>query len=346
MRAFFHILAISSVVLFLVGCLHRSNLLYKEFPELEYDPNAILEESELNETEREKRLDDLRKLEKNHTLTYSINAGDIVSVVVYNHGELNVHTKVTPDGYIGMVFAGQVKVGGLTLDKASEAIEKALEKYIRNPKVGISPADILSENATISGAVNKPGMYTLSNGMRLADLFALAGGANIRRYDGKDLEAVDYERSVFMRGEKQIFLDFEKAIKQGDRLHNILLSKGDYIYFASKDNSMVYLVGDIASPRSMIWNKGLGLLEVLTESGWVTETYWHNAIIIRGGFANPRLFKVDLDGILHGRKGNVMIEGGDVIYLPKDDISEYNVFVRKLLPTGELINLLRSLHSK
>ena len=345
MKSFFQILAIFSVVL-VTGCLQRSTTLYKSFPELEYDPNAVLEEGELDEAERQKQIEALKELERKHTLTYTINAGDVISIVVYDHGELNIQTKVTPDGYIGMVFVGQLKVEGMTLKEAGEALEKALEKYIRNPKVGISPVQILSENATIAGAVNKPGMYTLSNGMRLADLFAMAGGANIRRYDGKDLEAVDYEHSVFMRGEKQIFLDFNKAIKQGDRLHNVLLSKGDYIFLASKDNSMVYVIGDVGSPRSMIWNKNLGLLEVLTESGWLKETYWRHAIIIRGGFANPRLYKVDLDGILHGRKGNVMVDASDVIYLPKDDISEYNVFVRKLLPTGQLINLLRSLPSK
>ncbi|MBR4694792.1 MAG: polysaccharide biosynthesis/export family protein [Selenomonadaceae bacterium] len=345
MKSFFQILAIFSVVL-VTGCLQRSTTLYKSFPELEYDPNAVLEEGELDEAERQKQIEALKELERKHSLTYTINAGDVISIVVYDHGELNIQTKVTPDGYIGMVFVGQLKVEGMTLKEAGEALEKALEKYIRNPKVGISPVQILSENATIAGAVNKPGMYTLSNGMRLADLFAMAGGANIRRYDGKDLEAVDYEHSVFMRGEKQIFLDFNKAIKQGDRLHNVLLSKGDYIFLASKDNSMVYVIGDVGSPRSMIWNKNLGLLEVLTESGWLKETYWRHAIIIRGGFANPRLYKVDLDGILHGRKGNVMVDASDVIYLPKDDISEYNVFVRKLLPTGQLINLLRSLPSK
>ena len=342
MKAFFHFVAITSVV-FLLGCLQRATLHYKDFPELEYDPNAVLEEGGLNESERQQRLEALRKLEAQHTLVYTINAGDVVSIVVYSHPELNIHTKVTPDGYIGMVFAGQVKVGGLTLAEASEAMEKALEKYIRNPKVGISPVEIYSENATIAGAVNKPGMYTLSNGMRVADLFAMAGGGTVHRYDGKDMESVDYEHSVFVRGENQIHLDFNKAIKEGDRTHNILLSKGDYIYIASKDNSMVYVVGDVALPRSMIWNKNTGLLEVLTESGWLKETYWHHAIIIRGGFANPRLFKVDLDGILHGLKGNVKVEAGDIIYMPKDDISEYNVFVRKLLPTGQLLNLWRAL---
>ena len=339
MKSLFLFIAISSVV-FLVGCLQRATLNYKDFPELEYDSNAVLEETELNSADRQSREAELKQLEGNHSLVYTINAGDVVSIVVYDHSELNIQTKVTPDGYVGMVFAGQVKVGGLTLAKAAEALEAALEKYIRNPKVGISPVEILSENATIAGAVNKPGMYTLSNGMRLADLFAMAGGANVRRYDGKDLEAVDYENSIFMRGNKEIHLDFNKAIKKGDRLHNILLCKGDYVFMAAKDNSMVYVVGDVQSPRSLVWNKGLGLVELLAEGGWLKETYWHHAIVIRGGFANPRLFKVDLDGILHGRKANVLIEAGDIVYMPKDDISEYNVFVRKLFPTGQLLRML------
>jgi len=36
----------------------------------------------------------------------------------------------------------------------------------------------------------------------------------------------------------------------------------------------------------------------------------------------------------------VRLEAGDVVYVPKDDVSEYNVFVRKLLPTAQLINLI------
>ena len=124
MKSFFQILAIFSVVL-VTGCLQRSTTLYKSFPELEYDPNAVLEEGELDEAERQKQIEALKELEKKHTLTYTINAGDVISIVVYDHGELNIQTKVTPDGYIGMVFVGQIKVEGMTLKEAGEALEKA-----------------------------------------------------------------------------------------------------------------------------------------------------------------------------------------------------------------------------
>jgi hypothetical protein len=53
---------------------------------------------------------------------------------------------------------------------------------------------------------------------------------------------------------------------------------------------------------------------------------------------NPRFYRVDLDGILQGRCANVRLQPGDVVYVPHDNISEYNVFVRKLLPTAQFLS--------
>ena len=72
------------------------------------------------------------------------------------------------------------------------------------------------------------------------------------------------------------------------------------------------------------------------------DTHWKHVIIIRDGLSSPKLYKVDVDGILAGKCKNVTLKSGDVIYVPKDDISEYNVFVKKLMPTAQLVNLLSS----
>ena len=84
----------------------------------------------------------------------------------------------------------------------------------------------------------------------------------------------------------------------------------------------------------------MGLLETLTAAGWLTETHWKHVIIIRDGLANPRLYKVNIDGILAGKCRNVPLKAGDIVYVPKDDLSEYNVFVKKLLPTAQLFSLI------
>ena len=328
------------LILLAAGCYDRWTGNYDEFPDLSDSKSAILDETGLSPEDHARRLEELKALAGEKEPQYTINAGDSVEVKVYNHADLAVKTTVTPDGYIGMMFAGQVRVAGLTLAQAAGKIEKALEKYIRNPKVGISPYAIHSETATIAGAVAHPGMYGISNGMRLADLFAKAGGSSVRYYDGQTLDAADLKNSILVRNGRNLPVDFSKAIEEGDAWHNVLLRKGDYIYVAVRSESMVCLIGDVKTPHKRIWDRNLGLLELLTTGGWVNETYWRHAIVIRGGVANPKMYKVDLDGILQGRKPNVMLEAGDIVYIPKDNVSEYNVFVRKLLPTGQLLNLL------
>ena len=338
LRFLLFVLSASAAILFGGGCYDRYTGNYDDIPELEN--SAIMEEIGVDAEQEAAQIRQLEALERESEEVYTINSGDNIAISVYNHPDLAVKTTVTPDGHVGMVFIGQVKVAGLTLEQATQLIERKLSKYIRNPKVGISPYEIRSETVTIAGAVANPGMYDISNGMRLADLFAKAGGAASRFYDGQTLDATNLEKSLFLRHNKIIPVNFRRAITSGQAPHNILLRKGDYIYIAYREDSMVYLIGDVKKPYRHIWGKNLGLLELLSDSGWVNETCWSHAIIIRGGIVNPKMYKVDLDGILAGKKNNVPLLPGDIVYVPRDNISEYNVLVRKLLPTGQLLNML------
>ena len=322
---------------------------YDSFPEFTESQDAILDVVGLSDEEKARRDAELRRWNEMPEPVYTINAGDEVKVIVYNHADLTFDTVVTPDGYIGMVFLGQVKVAGLTLDQAAKKIEEGLSEYVKKPAVGIVPHAISSECVTITGATKAPGMYNISNGMRLADLYAKSGGSSERLFDGQVLDAADLVNSMFARrirdanGKEHyevLPIDFRLAIEKGDTDHNVLLRKGDYIYIAVRSESMVCLIGDAMTPHKRLWDNNLGLLELLTTGSWTKDSYWSHAILIRGGIANPTIYKIDLDGILAGKKPNVMLAPGDVVYLPKDDISEFNVFVNKLMPTAQLFNMI------
>ena len=150
----------------------------------------------------------------------------------------------------------------------------------------------------------------------------------------------DFRFSTFVRNGAILAIDFAAAIEQGDYLNNLKLHAGDYIYIAVRTETMVTLVGEVMSPRQQIWNNNMTVLELIASGGGLKETYWRYGIIIRGGNLSTRFYRVDLDGIMHGHKRNVRLEAGDLLYVPKDDISEYNVFVRKLMPTVGLFNSL------
>ena len=336
---FFLFLLLSGVFLS-EACYNRWTDNYNEFPDLSDSKSAILDESGLTEAEIARREKILHDWNEAPPPEYRINAGDRLSITVYNHADLAERSVVTPDGCIGFVFLGQVKLAGLTLREAAEKMEKELAQYIKNPAVGIAPYEISSETVTIAGAVKHAGMYVISNGMRLADVYAKSGGSEQRYFDGQTLDAADLSNSVLVREGTILPVDFRRAIEQGDPKYNIRLRKGDYIYIAVRSESMVCLIGNVNRPHKRLWDNNLGLLELLSTGGWVQETYWPRVIIIRGGIANPTMYKVDLDAVLRGEKPNVMLHAGDIVYVPKDDISEYNVFVRKLLPTGQLLNLI------
>ena len=337
----FHLLFAALLCCFAPGCYNRFTYNLRDLKELSSSDSSMIEASAFLETERKATLRSMVNKSRNDSQIYTINAGDILSINVYNNPDLSVsRTIVTTDGCIGMVLVGQLKVSGMTLDQASAALEKKLSQYIRNPKVGISLQEIKSETATISGAINRPGMYTISQGMRLADLLALAGGVASRLYDGQNLDAADFSKSVFIRDGKPLPVNFSKAIEQGDPDDNVPLRKGDYIHIAARDNSMVYLIGDVKSAQRRVLMPNMGLLELVSSCGGINETHWQYAVIIRGGVNKPKLYKVDIDAVLQGRKPNILLESGDIVYIPHDDITEYNVFIHKLFPTVQLINMI------
>ena len=337
------IIFLMSSAIVLTSCYNRLTGNFDEFPDIHDSRSAIVAESKKTPGQLAKDREKLRELNSRKPPEYKINAGDKLSIVVYNHPDLNMDTIVTPDGCIGMVFVGQLKIKDLTLTSAAKKIEATLAEFIRNPSVGITPSEIHSETVTIAGAVQKPGIYPIHDGMKLADIYAKAGGSSVRRFDNQDLDAADLSKSIIVRDNEKIDeVDFALAIEGGDPDHNLVLHQGDYIYIAVRSESMVCLIGDVGHSIKKIWDNNLGILEMLAAANFVNETYWPYAIIIRGGLSNPTLYKVDIDSILQGRKPNVRLLPNDIVYLPKDNISEFNVFVRKVMPSTLLFNTIRS----
>lgn len=304
--------------------------------------DAIIDESGQDAASESARLELLRKIEREDDAVYRMNSGDQIEIRVYGHEDLGMLTRLGPDGTIGMAFVGQVKLSDLTISEGAEVITKGLEKYIKSPVVSITLREVASETATISGACQHPGVYQISNQTRLADLYALAGGSGIRLFNGVDVDVADLEHSMFIRNGEALPIDFAKAINGGEKLHNIKIRKGDYVHIAQRLESSITICGEVRSPHKRLYESGMGLVETLATAGWMKDSHWKHVIIIRNGLANPKMYKVDVDGILAGRCRNVPLAPNDIIYVPKDDLSEFNVFVNKLLPTAEIASLLRS----
>ena len=107
------------MLLLLSGCYDRYTSNYDKIPELDTRQKAVVASSSMTEEDLARQTAELRKIAEEPEPSYTINAGDMVAVSVYNHPDMAVTTTVTPDGCIGMVFVGQIRIAGLSLNEDS-----------------------------------------------------------------------------------------------------------------------------------------------------------------------------------------------------------------------------------
>jgi polysaccharide export outer membrane protein len=297
-------------------------------PNLDEDEYAIQEE--------------LKALHVVNPTPYEIHPGDTFKITVYNQEDLSSNILIAPDGTTSFPLIGIVKLSGLNIEDATDLVERKLSAYLRSPLVTLSPVNVSGYYFTIAGRVNKPGNYTVSIGQtRLLDAISLAGGFQVGTFHNDTVELADLDSAFIKRDGKKLPVDFKKLVYEGDDLHNIPVLNGDYIYVPSTMNGSIIFLGEVGLNTYVGYNEGMTLLQGLAYvNGLRTDTYSPYVKVIRGGIENTVVYTVNIDNILNGKMRDFVLQPNDLIYVPQDEISQWNRIVRKLLPTLQLINLL------
>ena len=127
------------------------------------------------------------------TSVYRIGPDDLLRVEVFQVAELSSQERVSDDGSIVMPLIGSVRVAGLTPKEAEDQIARLLEAdYLQNPQVNIFVQEFASQKVTVSGSVEKPGVFPLQGRMTLTQAVALAGGLT---------DLADHKQVVLFRGQ-------------------------------------------------------------------------------------------------------------------------------------------------
>jgi polysaccharide export outer membrane protein len=88
---------------------------------------------------------------------------------------------VNEEGYVRLPYAGNVKLMNLTLDEASDYIEKSLKGYLNQPTVTIK---FVNKKVTILGEVGNPGVYTFYD-KRINILQAIGYASDITEFGNR-----------------------------------------------------------------------------------------------------------------------------------------------------------------
>jgi len=159
--------------------------------------------------------------------TYLVNAGDVLSLEVWNEPSLSSEQfSVRPDGFVSIPVIGEIRASKKTILELQASIAQGLSRYLKDePTVVVS---VLASNGNlvyVLGKVGRPGAFPLNGPMDVTQALAFAGGLNsfaaenkikvLRRYDNGQQRSIKFKYG---------------QVKDGDKLEtNILLKSGDIV---------------------------------------------------------------------------------------------------------------------
>ena len=102
---------------------------------------------------------------------------DILDISVFRVPELTKSVQVSASGAVNLPLVGEMQAAGKTSEQLERELTKKLgAQYLQNPQVTVFVKEYNSQRATISGAVNKPGVYPIAGDTTLMQIVATAGG--------------------------------------------------------------------------------------------------------------------------------------------------------------------------
>ncbi len=165
------------------------------------------------------------------------------------------------------------------------------------------------------GEVNKPGRVEFTEGMTIRRAVVL--------FEGTTSNA-DISRLVIShkdRSEKAVDL---AAVMKG-RIEDVALLAGDVIVVPSLDKPHFFVVGEANKPGEFEFREGTTLRQaVVLFEGMTSNASLSLTVILRKDQANGMRSRipVDLEGVMQGKKEDVLILVDDIIIIPEFGVSK------------------------
>ena len=218
----------------------------------------------------------------------AVGTGDTLHITVFRNPDLTTDVKVSDQGTILFPLVGDVKVTGLTPQQVGHRIATLLRdgKFVVNPEVAVSLAQVSSRQVSVLGNVNKPGRYPIDNvNNKLTDFLAAAGGIA-----GTGSDAVTIMSTRDGQSTKNT-VDITGMFRDGDLTKNVVLSPGDTIYVHRAP--MVYVYGEVQKAGAYRLEPHMTVMQAIAMGGGLTVRGTERGVRIHRRDANGNVKKID-----------------------------------------------------
>ena len=282
----------------------------------------------------------LEQLTKSYV--YHIGVGDVLNITVWDHPELTIPAGqfrstdqsgnwVHADGSIFYPYVGKVKVVGMTVQQVRATLAKRLSKYIENPQIDINVAAFRSKHAYVTGEVQQPGVFPISNiPLTLLDAVNHAGGLSAN---------ADWRSVTLTQNGSDERIDLYALYKLGDMSQNRLLGANDVIHVSRNDNLKVFVMGEVNTPiTAPMGREGMTLAEALSSAKGINERQADASGIFVLRQNGEYLDDIDVYQ-LNAKNAAAMVMAArfelrpsDVVYVTAEPVARWNRVITQILP--------------
>lgn len=318
-------LALFCCTLLLVGC-----SAWETSPDA--TPNA---EKAFDTPDRSMRNSQMSAIEAFRTDTESITDyllydGDDINIDVIGRPELSGVQRIGPDGRISLPVVGSVSVRNMTREKAAEIINTALSPYYLNIFTTVRVDHYNSNRIIIIGRVEHPGELLFNTAPKLLDILAQAGGMPLLRKEQV------LTRCSVIRKDKILWIDLTRLLT-GDMSLNVPLQRNDVVYIPDATDTSIFVLGAVNQPGVFRLTPQMSFMDVLGQAGGLTkEGNYHDIHLIR---PNEKVnMQIDMDDLLEPQPAlNVTINEGDIIFVPRHNVSKVSYILQQISPFAFLL---------
>ncbi len=267
--------------------------------------------------------------------------GDVLTVSVATGLETGpipqYHARVSERGLITLPLVGAVRVGGMPLETADEAIRNTSiqQGVYKHPQVTVQLAQRQTKRVTVIGEVDKPGTYNIpASGGQLAEALAAAGG--FTKEAGTKVEVND-TRSRANAIRQASHNDGQLAGGEMPQSNNIIdLASATSVRDTSVEDGAVVLVkkrelesasvlGLVRSPKQVeiVPEKEIRLLDALSLAGGRTLQFADKVTVIRQHPKTGQRIEIGAS-VSQAKKNataNILLAPGDVISVDETPVT-------------------------
>lgn len=155
---------------------------------------------------------------------YRVQPGDLLQISVWKELDLQQQVLIRPDGGFSFPLAGDVDATGKSVEDLRVELVDRLQRYIAEPVVTVTVAEIGGNRIYVLGQVNGPGVFVMNPRLDVMQALSLSGGTT-------PFANLDDIKILRRQGETRLVLPFRYSdIVRGRNLEqNILLESGDVV---------------------------------------------------------------------------------------------------------------------